>query len=184
MYEAGGGFQTNDYFLSFGSNTGISMAPGDTLDVPVNFVNANSPSGDELSFNVVEDLVDHLAATSAPTMTLTPDPTTLTGLGGGLVNVQGDATLRLTLAADAAPGWYAVDFQYNSAPVVHSVRFYLLVTNPSNPSVDEWVTALCYATFRITAIDSNSVSGRAVTGCQPLDQAVTGWTSRLLPWDE
>ncbi|HSH82918.1 MAG TPA: Tad domain-containing protein [Herpetosiphonaceae bacterium] len=176
MYETNTGnpYQSGDYFLSFSGDTVVAAAPGDTVETPLMFVDANSNNA--LGFS-------QLPATGSPSMTLSISPT-LTLSGAGIVSAQGDPALQISLPADAAPGWYTAQFQWNSTPA-HSVRFQLLVVNPANPSVDEWVTALCYATFKITSHDDpNFVKARAITGCQSLDEAVGGWTSRLLPWDE
>jgi len=180
MYNANTGnpYLNDDYFISFSGDTVVAAVPGEAMEAPLTFVDANSNTGNELTYNQVQALIP----SGSPTGTHLVDPP-LTGLGVDIVNDQGDPTLRVTLPADAAPGWYTVDFQWGSVPP-HSVQFELLVVNAANPSVDEWVTALCYATFLITDIDSNAISARAITGCQSLDEAVGGWTSRLLPWDD
>lgn len=76
-----------------------------------------------------------------------------------------------------------VPFSYNGYQ--HSLWYYVQVRAPLNnsQSINQFVYALGYANFEITAIDSNSIRGRAVSGLLQPDQVKMGMQPRLLPWD-
>jgi hypothetical protein len=170
MKNNSGGFNSGDYFLSFTGNASTKIFPGDTVDVPLQFIDANSPDPN----NEVE-----LRCTSVGgPLICSSSSATISQSWGQIVDVDGYPMLRLSPSAE---GEYVVDVQWNS-PHVHSSRVHVTVTSPSNPSVNEWVVVLCYARLKITAISANGVKARAISGCIPPNQMTQGFSARLLPW--
>jgi hypothetical protein len=92
---------------------------------------------------------------------------------------------------------YSLDFTVDPAAAEHKhylriavtksgetqwVWYYIDVQNPISPSINGYVRILGYATFEITAMTSNSVNGRAISGLKKSDDITIGLKPRLLPW--
>ncbi len=169
MYRTNTGspYDSGDYFLSFAGDAVGRAEPGETITAKLLFINANTDN--DLSFS------------SLPTTSISVN-STLAGVTAAIVRGSAnDPELEIRVPAGAAPGDYTVDVQVNSTPE-HSSRFHLRVADPGNPSIDEWVVALCYARFRISTITSNTVTARAISGCMSPSEVTQGLTSRMLPW--
>lgn len=156
---------TDDYFVSFVGDPSTSVrSPSLVVREPLNVIDAN---GTVLRYNDVRNFG----------ATVTSPATIIASLDN-----QGTTPVLKLDATNAAPGEYDIDFQLNT-PNAHSIRYHLRVEPASNPSITSWVTALCYANFKLTDMSNpNVVKGRAISGCLTPEQITTGLKGRLMPW--
>jgi hypothetical protein len=180
MKNIAGVFDVGDYFISFVDDPFGTVQGGDTIESKLQFVDANSDPASETG----------LAYSTLPSAPIV----NWYNVDGGAVpaglaaeffqDSDGDPALRVTVPDGAAAGLYAVDLQWNTNRP-HSARFYVRVQSSSNPSIDTWVTVLCYARFKITDVGSNAIKGQAVSGCldpKTNPQALQS-TSRQQAWE-
>ncbi|HEU5090208.1 MAG TPA: hypothetical protein VFT99_22285, partial [Roseiflexaceae bacterium] len=67
----------------------------------------------------------------------------------------------------------------------HYLWYYVAVRTELNnsQSINQYLYALGYAKFRITAITSNNIRGRAISGLLQPDEITSGLQPRLQAWD-
>ncbi len=167
-------FNAGDYFFSVAEDPSGTASTDSEIDVPLQFIVANS----NLTAPEVELDCSTLVCSSA-SATISSGP-----LSAQIVAVDNYPVLRIKVPAGTTPGQYAVDVQWNS-PITHSTRYYVTVADPVSPSVKQWVVVLCYARFKITEISTNGVKAKAISGCidPEKDPAKLLSTSRILSWD-
>jgi hypothetical protein len=190
-------FASGDYFLTFDSDPNgkiEQVRPRTSVTANFSLVDANTsaaarmrdmcPTSDSTCYNFIWYEVDESTGRWNPVAQ--PSGTTVRIVS---TNPGDKPALEVTVDPSATPlaaaGDYAIDMQVaglSSNRRVHSNRYHIKIEDEGNPSVDEWVVALCYADFEITYIDSNQVRGKAVSGCKDNTAALRGLTSRLLPW--
>ena len=168
-------YNNGDYFFSF-ANEGMATVKGAaSIEAQLQFIDANSDP-------------DNQTELTCSTLTCSTASTTISGLGTGMtasIGAGGGNAPVLTLELDGTTpiGYYNIDVRWNSSPA-HSTRFLLYVGASTNPSIDSYITVVCYGRFKITYMDSNDLRGQAVSGC--LDPKTASQlllsTSRLGQW--
>lgn len=195
-------FTTNDFFFNFPSDPVAEVTADNTaqsLNVPLSMTDANSDNDFNKVWTPATNIKWYKLNTTTGLYTLmsgapgTGTTVTLdTNVSGGKPSFSMSGTFANSPSGGDI-GFYAIDMEVEgsmttgSTPTVdspfnHSTRFYLRIKDGANPSIDEWVYALCYARFQITTIDTNYVDGRAVSGCLPPEKATKGMTGRLSNW--
>ena len=173
-------YTTGDYFFSFANDPIAILQGAGTFDGQLQFIDANSDPDNqtELTCNTV----------AGGTLNCSSGSATITGLGSGMsasieAGQGGAPLLNVTLDGSTPVGFYSIDVRWNSSPA-HSTRFLVYVAESTNPSVNSYITVLCYGRFKITHLDSNDMRGRAVSGCIDPRTAPGNLlsTSRMRPW--
>jgi|GEM_PF-1765173 len=182
--RGGNQFDEDDFFAGFASDpvgTVQNESPDTSLSQELSLVDANSTNDDELKSRDVRSCRVAWYNQSGAAISTPAGASAYVDLSRSGQN----PTLRVSVPNGMAAGEYQIDVECttDASGAVRSTRYHLRVENAINPSIDEWVVALCYADFRITSIDRpNTVKGQAISGCKNADEVARGLTSRLLPW--
>jgi hypothetical protein len=194
--NTGNPYPSNDFFFSFETDPVLKVTSdvgSETVEERLSAVQANSNSGNDSRLCSTPTGVSwYKLDTATGQWNAAPAP----GGASVAIGTRGQSTfVRITGTYSQAAGdvgIYALDLLMQAADspgsacssgVNKSSRLYVKVVNGLNPSVDEWVYALCYARFKLTDLSSaNSVTGQAVSGCKRPEEVIQGMTGRLLPW--
>ncbi|HMQ30631.1 MAG TPA: pilus assembly protein TadG-related protein [Chloroflexaceae bacterium] len=111
-----------------------------------------------------------------------------TGITAALVDTRTGPKLQIRVGANATPNrnYYLRVQITNSFGKTQWLWYYLTIKPNQNNSknVSEYVYALGYANFIITAIDSNQIRGRAISGLLAPGDVLGGMQPRLIPWND